>query len=222
MTVILFFSFFIAVLGYLLGRCFRGMNPFLIFFGVMVLLFPVGIALLDGHHELYFIPFVVGFLYSFGNPLAWLQDGIAELRLSYQLAKSKRQSQQQNEQTKKQAEEYFKEQSEKLQRQKEQAEAEIKKEAEKLRRKQEAFRNQQSSSNARDQGLNPKNFQDACKILSVDSTSSLEEFKKAYRHLSNLFHPDKFAHFDGLLKAQAAENFKLVNQAWETVKRKLK
>lgn len=221
MTAILFFSSFLAVMGYLLGRCFKGLNPFLIFFGLMVFLFPVGIVLLDSQQDMYFIPFGIGFLYSYGNPLRWLIDGIAEAKLSYQLAKAKRANQSQFAEGKQKADEYYQEQAEDIQRQKAEAEAEIRKEAEKLRREKEAFKNQQSSYNPSDQGLNPLDFQDACKILGVHAGSSLNEFKKAYRHLSALFHPDKFAHFDGVLKSQAAENFKLINSAWETVKRKV-
>jgi len=188
----------------------------------MVFLFPVGVVLLDGQMEAYFIPFVLGFIYSFGNPLFWLKDGLAEMKLSYQLAKAKSQNQAQLQDEVHQAEQHIKSQAEELQRQKAQAEAEIKRAAEELRRKQEAFNKQQSQNNPADKGLNPHDFQDACEILGVHSGSSRNEFKKAYRHLSGLFHPDKFAYFDGVLKAQAAENFKLINTAWETIKRKLK
>ncbi|WP_419555176.1 DnaJ domain-containing protein [Pseudoalteromonas luteoviolacea] len=59
-------------------------------------------------------------------------------------------------------------------------------------------------------------------MLGVHAGNSLVEFKKAYRHLSNLFHPDKLDKFDGILKQQAKENAKLINIAWETIQKKLK
>ncbi|MEK0160817.1 DnaJ domain-containing protein [Pseudoalteromonas piscicida] len=231
MTTVLFFTVFVAIMGFIFGKCCKGGNPFFIFIGLAVSLVPVGSTLVTEDQNWYFIPYILGFLYVYTNPFYWLSDAFSEVKLSYQLAKAKsEQSQAQCQDDIKQAEQDIKAQAEELSRQKAQAEEEIKRASEELRRKQEAFQRQQSqqqSNNNSSQshfgsaGLDPRKFEDACSILGVHAGSSLAEFKKAYRHLSNLFHPDKFAHFDGSLKAQAIENFKLINTAWETIKRKL-
>lgn len=229
MTEILFLCFFICVMGFLAGKCFKRGNPFLIIFGLFVFIIPVALVLFETHQEVYFIPFIFGWFYCYDNPLTWLKNGISDVRISYQLAKAKSAAQAQDEM--KQTEQDIKNQAEELRRQKIQAEEEIKRASEELRRKQEAFQQQQSqyqSNNNSNQsqfdsaGLDPRKFEDACSILGVHAGSSLAEFKKAYRHLSNLFHPDKLDKFDGVLKQQAKENAKLINIAWETIQRKLK
>ncbi|CAM4395864.1 DnaJ domain-containing protein [Pseudoalteromonas maricaloris] len=232
MTTVLFFTVFVAIMGFIFGKCCKGGNPFFIFIGLAVSLVPVGSTLVTEDQSWYFIPYLLGFLYVYTNPFYWLIDAFSEVKLSYQLAKAKsEQSQAQYQDDIKQSEQDIKAQAEELRRQKAQAEEEIKRASEELRRKQEAFQRQQSqqqSNNNSSQshfdsaGLDPRKFEDACSILGVHAGSSLAEFKKAYRHLSNLFHPDKLDKFDGILKQQAKENAKLINIAWETIQRKLK
>ena len=52
-------------------------------------------------------------------------------------------------------------------------------------------------------------------ITSVD----LVVFKKAYRTLRALYHPDKINHLGGTRKQQAEEEMKLINLAWATIQR---
>lgn len=227
MTAILFLSIFIGVMGFFCGRCFKGLNPFFMIFG-LIIFSSVGLVLMEDQKEAYFIPFALGFVFYYGNPFLWLKDGIADAKMSFQLAKAKSANQAQFESDYQNAEDHIRSQAENLNKQKAQAEAEIKKAAEELRRQQEAFKRQKANANNNqnespsDKGLDPTNFSDACQILGVHAGSSLAEFKKAYRHLSSMFHPDKFAHFEGVLKSQAVENSKLINAAWVTIKRKLK
>ena len=54
-------------------------------------------------------------------------------------------------------------------------------------------------------------------VLGVTPQSSDDEIKKAYRNLSRRFHPD--ANINNPNKAQAEEQFKLVQQAYEQVMR---
>ncbi|MEC4090915.1 J domain-containing protein [Pseudoalteromonas rubra] len=233
MTSVLFFTVFVAIMGFIFGKCCKGGNPFFIFVGLAVSFVPVASTLVTEEQNWYFFPYALGFLYVYINPFYWLSDALSEIKLSYQLAKAKseNQSKAQFQEEVRQAEQNIKAQAEEIRRQKAQAEEDIKRASEELRRKQEAFQRQQgqqqsnhssSQSQFDSAGLDPRKFEDACSILGVHAGSSLAEFKKAYRHLSNLFHPDKLDKFDGVLKQQAKENAKLINIAWETIQKKLK
>jgi len=261
MTTLIFVSFMLCCMGYLSGKCFKKLNPFLILIGLFIAAYWWAIISKEEYKIVYCSAFVVGFIYAYRNPFLWFKDGLADMRMSFRLAKAKSASKTQFKNDYRHAEDSIRSQSENLYRQKTQAEddlkrqqqeveaelrnqkrqaedniknqqqeaeAELQRAAERLRREQEAFRREQANAQNNkqeapaDKGLNPKNFSDACQILGVHSGASLAEFKKAYRHLSNMFHPDKFAHFDGILKTQAAENSKMINAAWDTIKRKLK
>jgi DnaJ like chaperone protein len=63
------------------------------------------------------------------------------------------------------------------------------------------------------------NNDSAYKILEVDSSSSDEEIKKAYRKMAVKFHPDKVAHLGEEFQATAKEKFQKVNEAFEQIKK---
>jgi len=58
------------------------------------------------------------------------------------------------------------------------------------------------------------------KILEIDSSSSNEDVKKAYRRMAMKYHPDKVSHLGDDFKKTADEKFKKVNEAYEKIKRK--
>ena len=62
----------------------------------------------------------------------------------------------------------------------------------------------------------------AYKILEIDSKSSIEDIKKAYRVMVKKYHPDKLQTKDPYLLKGAEEKFIKVQEAYETLKNKLK
>jgi len=56
------------------------------------------------------------------------------------------------------------------------------------------------------------------KILEIDSSSSNEEVKKAYRRMAMKYHPDKVSHLGEDFRKSADEKFKMVNEAYEKIK----
>ena len=59
----------------------------------------------------------------------------------------------------------------------------------------------------------------AYKVLGVSSNSTDLEIKKAYRRMSNKFHPDKIAHLGDEYKEIAQEKFKSVSNAYHKIKK---
>ena len=63
------------------------------------------------------------------------------------------------------------------------------------------------------------NLENDYKILEISSTVSDEEVKKAYRKLAMKHHPDKVNHLGDDVRKSAEENFRLLNQAYERIKK---
>ena len=57
-------------------------------------------------------------------------------------------------------------------------------------------------------------WEEACRILGVKPTASLDEIKHRYRLKAYTLHPDKTAQLPEPLRKEAAEELKLVNQAY--------
>jgi DnaJ like chaperone protein len=57
------------------------------------------------------------------------------------------------------------------------------------------------------------------KILEVSPTATNEEIKKAYRNMALKFHPDKVQYLGEDFRKVAEEKFKLVNEAYEMIKK---
>jgi DnaJ like chaperone protein len=57
----------------------------------------------------------------------------------------------------------------------------------------------------------------AYELLSVPMNSSIEEVKKAYRELAKIYHPDKVR--DKKLKEKAKQQFQIITEAYETIKK---
>ena len=64
-----------------------------------------------------------------------------------------------------------------------------------------------------------QNLDNDYKILEISSTASDEEVKKAYRKLAMKHHPDKVNHLGEEVRKFAEENFRLLNQAYERIKK---
>jgi curved DNA-binding protein CbpA len=59
---------------------------------------------------------------------------------------------------------------------------------------------------------------DECyRVLELQPGASGEEVKRAYRDLTKVWHPDRFAH-DAALRRKAEEKLKAINEAYETIR----
>ncbi len=248
MTAIIFYSGFIGVYGFIIGKSFKRLNPFLMLLG-MFFSIPVIAQVEQNNQPLLYIPFAIGFFANFGNPLRKVTDFFSEIKMNIDLSQAnkrykKEQKRREREQAKEQArrEKQAKQnkrrstnhnnqsqQNTHYSEQQRQAQAEqerLRRQAEELRRQREQFqreqaqaRNNQSSSN---DDLDPNNFNDACEILGCKPTDNLATFKKAYRYLRAMYHPDKMEQFGGRRKKQAEVEMKLINLAWARVQKKFK
>jgi len=63
------------------------------------------------------------------------------------------------------------------------------------------------------------NLDSAYAILDVDSNSTDDEVKKAYRKMAVKYHPDKVAYLGDDIKKKATEKFKKLNSAYERIKK---
>ncbi|MCR4812359.1 MAG: TerB family tellurite resistance protein [Bacteroidales bacterium] len=58
---------------------------------------------------------------------------------------------------------------------------------------------------------------DPYKILGIDSTATDQEVKKAYRRLAMKYHPDRVETMGEEIKRNAEHQFKIINEAYETI-----
>lgn len=57
------------------------------------------------------------------------------------------------------------------------------------------------------------------KILEIETSSSNEDVKKAYRRMAMKYHPDKVSHLGDEFRKTAEEKFRKVNEAYEKIKK---
>lgn len=216
-TANVFLALFGCVLGYYSGVSFRGFHPFKMLFGLFT-----AYLMWDFYQQkigtLLIVTYAIGFAFSFGSPLRKVFNWFDDIKMSMMLRKARKNAEHQFHSYQSDNSDDTRQQAEDRNRQHQQAEEELKRAKEQFHRERDEFEKSKQKSEW-GAGLNPTIYADACKILGVPEGATVEEYKKAYRHLSSLFHPDKFARYDGLLKEQAAENLKLVNVAWETVQK---
>ena len=62
---------------------------------------------------------------------------------------------------------------------------------------------------------NDKNYQ----ILNITRSSSIEDIKKSYRHLSKQYHPDRVSHLGDEFARLATDKFQIINKAYEEIKK---
>jgi DnaJ-domain-containing protein 1 len=250
MTAVIIYSGLIGIYGFIIGKSFKGLNPFLMLLG-MVFSLPVIGAVEQHQQPLLYIPFAIGFITNFASPLRSVMDFFLGIKMDIERSRAnkrynKEQKQRQKEYDKQQAK-YEKErakqqstqshqrQTNSYSEQQKQTQAEqerLRRQAEELRRQREQFQreqtqaknnqtNQNKQTSSNNDDLNPNNFKDACEILGCKDTDDKATIKKAYQRLSSMFHPDKVEKLGGRRKVQALAEMKLINQAWVRVQQKL-
>lgn len=60
-------------------------------------------------------------------------------------------------------------------------------------------------------------LEESYRLLDLAPTASDEEVRNAYRDLTKVWHPDRFAH-DPSLRQKSEEKLKMINEAWETIR----
>lgn len=77
--------------------------------------------------------------------------------------------------------------------------------------------NRQNSYSSSTRYSAPKS--DPYKVLGLESSATDEEVKKAYRRMAMRYHPDKVEGLGEEMKKNATEQFRTINEAYETIKR---
>jgi DnaJ like chaperone protein len=55
--------------------------------------------------------------------------------------------------------------------------------------------------------------------LNITRSSSIENIKKSYRHLSKQYHPDRVSHLGDEFVKLATDKFQIINNAYEEIKK---
>lgn len=246
MTEILIVSFLMIFGGYIVGKLFVRLNPFLMIFG-FILIAVTAPAFIEMDNDYYMACFVLGAILNFSRPVSYVRDLFGTLRLrrvgaNYvaNIEEQKQQAEDELYSQKHQVEEELKRQKHEaeqdIQRQRREAEEAIRREVENLRREREQYQqssnrsqsnhsqnnNQQSHSSTSDKKhLNPLVFADACEIMGLSQGKTLKEYKRAYLQLMKLYHSDKLSGLSDELRKQEEERAKTLNVAMSTIKKKL-
>lgn len=169
MTGIIIYSSLIGVYGFIIGKSFKGLNPFLMLLGLMFTLPVVG-AVEQHQQPLLYIPFAIGFITNFASPLRSVFDFFSGIKMDIERSHANRQykkeqKQRQKEFDKQQAKyekerakqqskyqsepNYSQQNSSSYADQKKQAQAEqerLRRQAEELRRQREQFKREQAQA----------------------------------------------------------------------------
>jgi len=251
MTEILIVSFLMIFGGYIVGKLFVRLNPFLMIIG-FIFMAVTAPAFIKMDNDYYMACFVIGGLLNFNRPVTYIRSllsdffGTLSLRragASYvaNIEEQKQQAEDELYNQKHQVEEALRRQKqeaeEDIQRQRREAEEAIRREAENLRRERERYqqsgnnsqsnhsqnKNQQSNYSASgNKQLNPLIFADACEIMGLSQGKTLKEYQRAYHKLVKLYHSDSLSGLSDELKKQEEEKAKTLNVAMNTIKKKLK
>ncbi len=246
MTEILFVSFLMIFGGYVVGKLFVRLNPFLMLIG-FIFIAVTAPAFIEMDNDYYTACFVFGGILNFTRPVTYLRGVVSDLFSTFSLRRvgagyvanieeQKQQAEDELYSQKQQVEEELRRQKyeaeQDIQRQRREAEEAIRREAENLRREREQYqqsRNHSQSSNQQSNSssnantyLNPLVFSDACEILGLSQGKTFKEYKRAYLQLMKLYHSDKLSGLSDELRKQEEEKAKTLNVAMNTIKKKLK
>jgi len=174
-TEIIFTTVFIICGGYVIGKLFKGLNPFKLIFGFSFG-FAVSVGLLEADNNLYTGLFILGVFLNFGNPLSRFSSVFEDFKVNRMYQKSLHAQKVNIE-------------ADNTSRYYEQKEEEIRRQEEKLRRKQAEFRRKNAQSNAK-KSVN-ESIAEAMEILGLKTGFTAHELKKAYKRESMKYHPDR-------------------------------
>ena len=151
MTAIIFYTGFIGIYGFIIGKSFKRLNPFLMLLG-MFFSIPVIAQVEQSNQQLLYIPFAIGFFANFGNTLRKVTDFLSGIKMDIErFFANKRYEKEQKRRDK----EYKKEQARENARQAKQA-------------KQQAKQNKRNSTNQNYQNQQNNNYSDQQRQAQAD------------------------------------------------------
>ena len=212
MTEIIFTTVFLICVGYVIGKLFKGLNPFKLIFGCSFG-FAVSVGLLEANNNLYTGLFIVGFLLNFGNPFNRFSTVVSDFKV-HRMYKKSLQSQ------KASIENELNEQVDNSAKYYKQKEEEIRRKEEELKRKQENFNRKNAQSNTKKSA--PMSTTEAMEILGLKIGFSLQELKKAYKRESMKYHPDRGGNNPDHIKKLMELKFKEVASAYNYLEGNIK
>jgi len=232
MTELIFSAIFFMIFGYIFGMLFKRFNPFLMVIG-FVLLIPLAPIFIEFDNDFYTVCLIIGGLLNFKQPVSSTVNYVKGLFNSLTLGRQNMgYSHNFDSQKQKAEDELYRQKSEieeELRQQRARAEQDInrqRREAEEsIKREKEEFqKNKRSSSSnhSNTSNLNPSVFADACEILWMHQDKTLQEYKKAYKKLMTVYHPDNLYGLSETRKEQANQESKRLNVAMRTIEKKLK
>ena len=175
MTAVIIYSGLIGVYGFIIGKSFKGLNPFLMLLGMMFAIPVIG-AVEQNQQPLLYIPFAIGFITNFTSPLRRVMDFFSGIKMDmersrankkYQKEQKKRQKEYDKQQAQYEKERAKQQSSQNHQRQTNnnyseqqrhtQAEQErLRRQAEELRRQREQFQREQAQARRNQSNQNQK------------------------------------------------------------------
>lgn len=103
-------------------------------------------------------------------------------------------------------------------------EAELFKQEEDIKRKrrqlEEEIRRVKEKQKQTDQRNYPQTLQEAFEVLGTSSGLTLEKYKKIWKQEVMKYHPDRAAGLGERLQKKAEEEMKIINKAWEIIKKR--
>jgi DnaJ-domain-containing protein 1 len=207
MTEIIFVSVFLLCIGYVIGKLFKGLNPFKLLFGVSFG-FAIAVGLVETNNNWYTALFIIGFILNFGNPFSRLSSAFDDYRVhslyKKSLQKQKAGIEKDLEDQVKQASNHYSQKAE-----------ELKREKERLDREKAEFE-QSRARNARQEGKKTvqESEEESMKLLGLQPGFTKQELKKAYKRESMKYHPDRGAGQPEHIKKLMELKFKEVVSAY--------
>ena len=208
MTEIIFISVFFLGLGYFTSKFFKGMNPFKVLIGVMVILLPVGVGLMEANNNWYTGLFILGFILNYGNPFRGLFNAFEDYKLHRMYQKSLNNQ-------KSNIESDLEEQVNRASSHYSQKEEELRREQERFaREKAEFHRNKSSKARADVKKTVQASIDEAMEILGLEPGFNQRDLKKAYKRESMKYHPDRGGNNPEHIKKLMELKFKEVVSAY--------
>jgi len=233
MTSLLFSTALFLGIGYIFGKLFKDLNPISILLGLVVLIF-LAPSFISLDNDFYTLCLVIGGLLSFERPVTasvsfakrMFESARVNMSLSGDINHQKKQAEDDLYRQKREVEEELKRQKaqaeEDINRQRREAEDALRKEKEQFKRSKKSHNTNSSNSSHDNRNLNPTFFSDACEILWMNQNATLQEYKKAYKRLISVYHPDKLHGMTEESKEHANSESKKLNVAIETIENHFK
>lgn len=231
MTEILFGTVFSFGIGYLCGKLFKGLNPFYLFFGGIILFIPSAQFLIQMDSYLYTSAFIIGFVNNYGNPFRRIMEAFEEFKIGWmyrrEIAKASSKLNSQKEDIEAELNRQREEAERKIYEQEKRAEEHLRRESEKLEREREQFRHEQQKQrgqNQQYQSQQKKRHQSSGdtsdtrsheEILGLKQGYTKQDLKGAYRKQCARLHPDKWHDRPEHIRKAMEEEQKRVNEAYK-------